>query len=72
MVGRVLVTHLYDLARRLSQDESAEAMLMRAERLPVGTRTFKIDEGGAQPASFGQDLYQEIFGAASAAGWRRR
>lgn len=34
----------------------------RRERLTNGTRTFKIRKGEALPTSFGQDLYDDIFG----------
>lgn len=50
------VTHLYDLARRLS--ERPDAYCLRAER----ERTFALAEGRPLPTSYGGDLYRSIFG----------
>lgn len=63
----VLVTHLYDLAERLRRDHADGVLFLRAERLPDGTRTFKIRPGEALATSFGKDLYDEIFGGDSSA-----
>lgn len=58
----ILVTHLYDLAERLRREPADGVLFLRAERLPDGTRTFKIRPGEALATSFGKDLYDEIFG----------
>lgn len=57
-----LVTHLYDLAERLRRNHADGVLFLRAERLPDGNRTFKIQPGEALATSFGKDLYDEIFG----------
>lgn len=48
------VTHLYELARGFYEKRLANAMFLRAERRPDGTRTFKLFERvryGRQAAS---------------------
>jgi hypothetical protein len=60
----LLVTHLFELADRLRREQADGVLFLRAERLPDGRRTFKINEGEALPTSFGKDLYEEIFGGA--------
>ncbi len=57
------VTHLYELARGFSRSTDGNALFLRAERQPSGARTFKLVEGEPLPTSFGQDLYNSIFGA---------
>ena len=57
----LLVTHLYELARRFGGERADGALSLRAERLPDGTRTFRVREGSALPTSFGKDVYEEIF-----------
>jgi len=58
------VTHLYELARGFYDRHVPNAMFLRAERQPDGTRTFKLLEGRPLQTSYGQDLYHEIFGDA--------
>ena len=58
------VTHLYELARGFYDRGMRNAIFLRAERLPDGTRTFKLLEGCPLETSYGQDLYHEIFGDA--------
>lgn len=58
----VLVTHMYDLADRLRQDKRDGALFLRAERLPDGRRTFILREAPPLPTSYGEDLYERIFG----------
>lgn len=55
------VTHLYGFARQAFQSSSGDAMFLRAERQPDGTRTFKMLEGEPLETSYGPDLYREIF-----------
>lgn len=57
----VIVTHLYDLAERFHRRGDPETLFLRAERLPDGTRTFKVKEGQPLSTSFGKDVYEQIF-----------
>lgn len=57
----VFVTHMYDLARRLSQQQKARGLFLRAERAVDGQRSFKLLEGAPLPTAFGRDLYRQIF-----------
>jgi hypothetical protein len=59
-----LVTHLYDLAERCHAENAGTALFLRAERRPDGQRTFRLLEGEPLPTSYGQDLYQQVFGTA--------
>jgi len=59
----VFVTHLFEFARLLREEARADTMFLRAERLPDGTRTFRIVEGEPLQTSYGEDLYREVFGA---------
>jgi len=54
------VTHLYEFARGLFERKMGDALFLRAERLPDGTRTFKVTEGEPLETSYGEDLYQEV------------
>jgi hypothetical protein len=60
----VFVTHLYDLAQHWYARQDPAALFLRAERQPDGTRTFRLPEGEPLPTSYGQDLYEQVFGAA--------
>jgi len=57
------VTHLYELAHGLFETDGQRALFMRAERLNTGQRTFRLIEGEPLRTSFGEDLYNTIFGA---------
>ncbi|WP_043284247.1 MutS-related protein [Paraburkholderia oxyphila] len=57
-----LVTHLYTLAKGLHDEDPYPRMFLRAERRDDGVRTFRLVEAKPLQTSFGQDLYQEIFG----------
>lgn len=57
----VVVTHLYEFASRLYGDRAADVLFLRAERLPDGTRTFKLVEAPPLETSFGEDVYREVF-----------
>jgi DNA mismatch repair ATPase MutS len=61
------VTHLYDFARGLWEENIGNALFLRAEREADGRRTFKILPGEPLQTSFGVDLYEEIFAAGPAA-----
>jgi DNA mismatch repair ATPase MutS len=55
------VTHLYGFASSLSRDD---ALFLRAERLPDGTRTFRLKEAEPRKTSHGEDLYRAVLGSA--------
>ncbi|WP_031403888.1 DNA mismatch repair protein MutS [Thiomonas sp. FB-Cd] len=61
----VLVTHLYDAARRLVNQAAPDTLLLRAQRRDDGTRSFKLVVGVPLQTSFGADLYAEVFGGES-------
>jgi DNA mismatch repair ATPase MutS len=66
---RVLfVTHLYAFARGAKEWAADRALFLRAERLPDGTRTFRLLEGEPLPTSHGRDLYERIFAATTPEG----
>ncbi len=56
------VTHLYDLASSFHHKHMDNAIFLRAERQPDGSRTFKLIEGEPLQTSYGIDLYTEVFG----------
>ncbi len=56
------VTHLYEFARGFYTKNYQEAICLRAEREAGGERTFRIIEGEPLQTSYGQDLYDRIFG----------
>jgi DNA mismatch repair ATPase MutS len=58
----LFVTHLYELAHGLHEKKVKNAIFLRAERQPDGSRTFKISEGEPLQTSYGEDLYCQIFG----------
>ncbi len=60
----VFVTHLYDLAHGCYARNTGEALFLRAERQPDGTRTFRLSDGEPLPTSYGEDLYRQVFGTA--------
>ncbi|WP_428938981.1 MutS-related protein [Fontivita pretiosa] len=57
----LFVTHLYDFAQSLAARARPDAMFLRAERLPDGSRTFRLVEGPPLETSFGEDLYERVF-----------
>ncbi len=58
----VYVTHLYELAQGLYEKNPGDILFLRAERQADGARTFKLVEGAPLPTSFGEDLYDNVFG----------
>jgi DNA mismatch repair ATPase MutS len=58
----VCVTHLYELAKGLRERSTGTILFLRAERQGDGARTFKLVEGEPLRTSFGEDLYESIFG----------
>ncbi|HUK22061.1 MAG TPA: hypothetical protein VLV45_10985 [Gemmatimonadales bacterium] len=57
------VTHLYAFARDAVQGLAGRVACFRAERLPDGTRPFRIIPGEPLATSFGRDLYDRVFTA---------
>lgn len=62
------VTHFYELARYFDEHESNTSVFLRAERMPDGTRTFRMQLAKPQATSYGQDLYRRVFGEDSSPG----
>ena len=60
------VTHLYEFAQRCHARHMDNAIFLRAERRPDGTRTYRLVEGEPLQTSYGEDLYDFVFGAESA------
>jgi hypothetical protein len=61
----VFVTHLYELAHRFEQQHAATSLFLRADRDETGQRSYRLHEAPPQPTSYGQDLYQRTFRAAT-------
>jgi DNA mismatch repair ATPase MutS len=59
------VTHLYHFAHTCFLRRSPTTAFLRAERLPNGTRPFKLIEAEPLQTSYGIDLYKVIFGGAT-------
>jgi DNA mismatch repair ATPase MutS len=57
------VTHMFDLADGFRREGRSDALFLRAERLPDGRRTFRVNEGEPLPTSHGLDVYRGIFGS---------
>jgi DNA mismatch repair ATPase MutS len=58
------VTHLYDFASTFYARNINAALFLRADRRPDGTRTFRVVEGKPLETSYGEDLYNAVFGQA--------
>jgi hypothetical protein len=58
----LIVTHLFDLAHSLHYQHTDDAVFLRAGRQADRTRTFRLQRGEPLPTSFGEDLYQQVFG----------
>jgi DNA mismatch repair ATPase MutS len=64
----LFVTHMYDLAHGFHAEGRNDALFLLAERLPDGSRTFKLREGDPLPTSYGEDSYVRLItGGASEA-----
>jgi DNA mismatch repair ATPase MutS len=57
------VTHLYEFAHGCCDRKLNGVIFLRAERQADGTRTFKLIEGEPLQTSYGEDLYNRIFGS---------
>jgi hypothetical protein len=60
------VTHLFELARSFSSEGLGKVLFLRAERLPDGTRTYRIRVGEPLATSHGEDVYRQVFGSSPA------
>jgi len=61
-VRTFFVTHMFELASGFLHHPPGDVLSLRAEREATGSRTFKLHEGEPLPTSFGEDLYDKIFG----------
>ncbi|MGO8822460.1 MAG: MutS-related protein [Desulfomonilaceae bacterium] len=59
------VTHQYEFAHGFYDQKMENAIFLRAERQDGGARTFKLIEGEPLQTSYGEDLYNRIFGTAN-------
>ncbi|MEV6768570.1 DNA mismatch repair protein [Nocardia sp. NPDC051030] len=57
----VVVTHLYDFASELSERRRATDLFLRAQRLPDGSRTYRMEPGAPAMTSHAMDIYRRIF-----------
>lgn len=53
----VFVTHMYDLAGVMAEQDDESMLFLRADR----GSTFKVVEGAPLPSSYGADLYRRVF-----------
>lgn len=56
------VTHLFDFAHRLREDDRDDILFLRAHRGEGGGRDFTLAEGEPLSTSFGWDVYRRVFG----------
>lgn len=61
-VRTLYVTHLYDLAHSFYEEKRDDMLFLRAERRDDGTRSFRLQEAGPLPTSYGADSYRRIVG----------
>ncbi len=62
----VFVTHFFDLSHGLYEQHFSGALFLQAQRTPDGRRTHRIVEGEPARTSYGEDLYEQVFGSAVA------
>jgi len=55
------VTHLYEFSKIFFDGKRQDALFLRAERQPDGSRTFQLSVAEPLETSYGEDLYREIF-----------
>jgi DNA mismatch repair ATPase MutS len=55
------VSHMYAFTRGVYEQGPGNALFLRAERRPDGSRTYRLVMGEPLPRSFGEDLYRSIF-----------
>ena len=61
-ITTMMVTHLYQLAKKKYDEAKAGSHFLVAERTENGTRTFKMLAGEPTYTSFGTDLFQVLEG----------
>ncbi len=57
----VFVTHLFDFADGIRQEDRDDVLFLRASRTEDGARPYKLQEEPPIPTSYGQDTYRTIF-----------
>ncbi|MGW4636730.1 MutS-related protein [Nocardia sp. NPDC004415] len=62
-VQLVLVTHLFEFARRRHDDDRPGDLFLRAGRLPDGRRTFRLVPGAPEPSSHAEEIFRQVFPA---------
>ncbi len=60
----LFVTHLNDYAASLFEQREPRVLFLRAERLGDGQRTFRIAPAAPLETSYGDDLFDRVFGGA--------
>ena len=60
----IFVTHLFDLARHLADEQREDVLFLRAHRADDGHRTFQVEPGDPLPTSYAEDTYEQVFGEA--------
>ena len=55
-----MVTHLFQLARKLSEEAPAGLVSLVAERKEDGTRTFHMVPGAPSHTSYGIELFESM------------
>lgn len=58
----IFVTHLYEYAHDAAERADPASLFLRAAREESGKRSFRLTPGAPLRTSFGEDLYQRIFG----------
>jgi hypothetical protein len=58
----VFVTHTYDFSHGQFERNPGDALFLLAERREDGTRSFKLVPGEPLETSYGEDLYEKVFG----------
>ena len=56
------VTHLYNFAHSWFGSTMSNTLFLRAQRQADGARTFRLAEGEPLETSYGEDLYNLVFG----------
>lgn len=55
------VSHMVDLARAFHRENARGTLFLRAQRLPDGSRTFRLEQADPEPTSHAADLYSHVF-----------
>ena len=61
----MFVTHMFDLAAALHDDEQQRGLFLRAQREQDTNRTFKLEEAEPLATSYGPDIYRRVFAETS-------